>query len=119
VSPRDAAGFLLRKRTNCSLPSDNPNQMILHGASMLDLDQDLLHHPQEETAMFQPVRNSIVALLALLKKTASQVAAAGTQHLIHSDSLILLGATTKKVLTLAQRQHGMPRIQDSPMTSLL
>jgi hypothetical protein len=119
VSKRDAAGFLLRQRTNCSSLSDNPNQMILHGASMLDLDQDLLHHLQEETAMFQLARNSTVVLLALLKMTARQEAAAGTQHLIHSVSLILLGATTKKVLTLALHQLGMPKIQDSPMTSTL
>jgi hypothetical protein len=119
VNKKDAAGYLLNLITNCSLLLDNRNQMIPHGALMLAQDQVQLHQLQEVTAMFLPLRNLTAESLAPLKKTAKQVAAAGTQHLIHLVLQILHGATTRKVLTLAQHQLGMLKIQDSLMISLL
>lgn len=55
VRPKDAAGSLLKHRTNRSSMPINPNQMIPLGALILDLDQDLLHldllHQPQETAL--------------------------------------------------------------------
>jgi hypothetical protein len=115
---KDVAGFQL-KLINYSLPLDNQYQMILHGALMLDLDQDQLLLPLEEIAMFPPQRNLTAESLAPPKKTARQVAAAGIQQVIHLVLLTLLGVTTRKVLTLALHQHGMLKIQDSQMISSL
>jgi hypothetical protein len=112
-----AAGFLLKLKIHCSSLSDknNLNQMILHGASMPDLDQDQLHHLQEVNAMFPPLKKLTAEAL---KIPARQAAAAGTQHLIHLVSQILLGAITRKEPTLVQHLNGMLKTQDSLMTSL-